>query len=159
MKMSLVWTPALMLCVAFAANANIGRLGQILQEQRQIRAESERATGAYARFDHRALDRMQHAQNRIFKLLDGVDSLEQLNRQQQAELFNSLEEVKAVLAENERDRQICRREHKTGTTLRQTRCATVAERDRIGEGAREWIGDPAVCLPVAGTVSCGQQQP
>ncbi|UHQ23646.1 hypothetical protein LVB77_02700 [Lysobacter sp. 5GHs7-4] len=44
-KMSLVWTPALMPCVASAATANVGLLGQILQEQRQIRAASERATG------------------------------------------------------------------------------------------------------------------
>lgn len=159
MKMSLVWTSALTLCAAFAASANVGRLGQILQEQREIRAESERSTGAYARFGHGALDRMQRAQDRIFRLLDGVDSLEQLDGNQQAELFNSLEEVKAVLTENERDRQICRRERKTGTTLRQTRCATVAERDRIAEGARQWIGDPAVCLPVSGTTSCGQDQP
>lgn len=159
MKMSLVWTSALMLCVAFAASANVGRLGQILQEQREIRAESERSTGAYARFGHGALDKMQRAQDRIFKLLDGVDSLEQLDREQQVELFNSLEEVKAVLVENDGDRQICRRERKTGTTLRETRCATVAEREKITQGAREWKGEPGICMPVAGTASCGQVRP
>ena len=159
MKMSLVWTSALMLCAAFAASANVGRVGQILQQQREIRAESERATGAYARFGHSALDKMQRAQDRIFKLLDGVDSLEQLDREQQAELFNALEEVKAVLAENDNDRQICQRERKTGSTLRHTRCATVAERARILEDARTWKGEPGLCMPVSGTTSCGQIRP
>ena len=159
MKMSLVWTSALLLCAAFAASANVGRIDQIVQEQREIRAESERPTGAYARFGHSALDKMQRAQDRIFELLDGVQTLEQLDRQEQVELFNSLEEVKAVLAENDRDRQICRRERKTGTTLRETRCATVAERENLTKDAREWTGDSAICVPRSGTISCGMQRP
>lgn len=97
---------------------------------------------------------MQRAQDRIFKLLDGVDTLEQLDRGQQVELFNFLEEVKAVLVENARDRRICRRERKTGTTLGEVRCETVAEGEKIPQEARA-----GVCMPQAGTTSCGTQRP
>ncbi|RDZ26783.1 hypothetical protein [Lysobacter silvisoli] len=158
MKRSIVLF-AVLSCAAFAAVANVGRLGQILQEQREIRAETERPTGAYARFDRNQIDKMQRAQDRIFRLLDGVDQVEQLDREKQVELFNSLEEVKAVLAANENDRQICRRERKTGTTLREVRCATVGERTKLTNEARDWKGDSGVCAPESGSTSCGSARP
>lgn len=137
------------------APANVGKIGQILQQQREIRAESEKATGAYARFEPSALERMHSAQDRIFHLLDGVSTIEQLDRTRQAELFNAIEEVKAVLAQNQDNKQVCWREHKLGTTLRQTRCATLAERRLIRQGAQDWHGTPTVCGGREHGVDCG----
>jgi len=138
------------------AYANVGKIGQILQQQREIREQSEIATGDYVRFGPSALDRMHAAQDRIFRLLEGVSTLEQLDPARQAELFNALEEVKAVLAENEQDKQRCWRERKTGTTLKQTRCATVAELEQIRTDAQEWKGDTSVCVPTPLGISCGR---
>lgn len=151
-----VWVVSLVLALAStSAIANVGKVGQILQQQREIRDESERSTGAYARFGGDALGRMHTAQDRIFKLLDGVSAVEQLNRVQQAELFNALEEVKAVITENESSKQQCWREHKLGTTLKQTRCATVAERQQIMREAQTWKGDPSICGQRAAGIDCG----
>ncbi|MFD0739860.1 hypothetical protein ACFQZQ_11255 [Lysobacter koreensis] len=140
---------------ATAATANVGKIGQILQQQREIRDASEHSTGAYARFGAEALGRMHAAQDRIFELLDGVSAVEQLNRDQQAELFNALEEVKAVIADNQANKQVCWREHKLGTTLRQTRCATVAERAQAREESRQWHGDTSICGQASTGISCG----
>jgi hypothetical protein len=137
----------LMLCAmgATPALANADKASQIVQQQREIRDESESSTGAYARFDRRALERMHAAQDRIFVLLDGVASVDQLGTNEKVELFNAVEEVKAIIAENESDRQKCWRERKVGTTIPQTRCATVAELEQIRSGAQDWKGEPGLC--------------
>lgn len=98
---------------------------------------------------------MHRAQDRIFQMLDGVNEIDQLDADRQAELFNAIEEVKAVIAQNEDDRQVCRREHKLGTTMKQTVCATVAERRAITEGAQDWKGKPSVCGQLGDGMDCG----
>lgn len=140
---------------ASGAFANAGKLSAILQQQREIRQQSEVATGTYSRFERSELDRMHRAQDRIFKLLDGVSDIDQLEPQRQAELFNAIEEVKSVIANNEDDRQVCSREHKLGTTMKETICATVAERRGIREGGQEWKAEPGVCATRGGGVDCG----
>lgn len=140
---------------AFGALANAGKLSAILQQQREIREQSEVATGSYVRFEQAELNRMHRAQDRIFQLLDGVSDIKELDPERQAELFNAIEEVKSVIAHNEKDRQICTREHKLGTTMKQTVCATVAERRAIREGGRDWKGEPGVCGQREAGVDCG----
>lgn len=141
--------------IAFNAFANAGKLSAILQQQREIREQSEVATGKYVRFEDTELTRMHRAQDRIFKLLEGVNDIERLAPDKRAELFNALEEVKSVIAQNEDDRQVCQREHKLGSTMKVTVCATVAERRSIREGAREWKGEPSICGFMADGVDCG----
>lgn len=141
--------------VAFTAFANAGKLTAILQQQREIREQSEVATGKYVRFEESERARMHRAQDRIFKLLNGVDDIERLAPDKRAELFNALEEVKSVIAQNESDRQVCEREHKLGTTMKVTVCATVAERRNVREGARDWKGEPSICGFRTEGVDCG----
>jgi hypothetical protein len=141
--------------VSVTAIANVNKIGQILEQQREIREASEASTGAYARFDRAELKRMHGAQDRVFQLLDGVSDIGQLNDDRQVELFNALEEVKTVITENEDSRQVCWRERKLGTTLRHTRCATVAEIKEIREGGRDWHGSPSVCGNSGEGIDCG----
>ena len=137
--------------------ANAGRLSQIRQQQQEIRDETERATGRYVRFDKAELARLRDAQDKVFELLKGVTDPGQLSPAQQAELFNALETVKAVIARNDADRQVCWREKTLGSHRIQTHCATVAERAQIRQGARDWHGEPSPCVQSAGaTVSCGR---
>lgn len=154
MKVSVV-VLFLSLFASIPAFANADKLVQILDQQREIRTESESSTGAYSRFDREALARMHAAQDRIFTLLDGVTSLDQLKPDQQVELFNAIEEVKAVLTSNEADRQKCWREHKLGSTIPKTRCATVAEIQQIREGASAFKGEPSICGNLGEGVDCG----
>ena len=143
------------LCVALPAAASADKVVQILSQQREIRSQSESSTGAYSRFDREALDRMHAAQDRIFVLLDGVSSLDQLNANEQVELFNSIEVVKAVISGNEADQQKCWREHKLGSTIPKTRCATLAEIQQIRQGAEDWKGKPSICGNMGGGLDCG----
>lgn len=128
---------------AFTASAVDTR--QILAEQRQIHEDIEDPSGKYSRFDERAQAGLRDAQRRIFALLEGGRSLEQMSRQEQAELLNAVEQIKAILASNEEDRLQCWREKKIGSQMKITRCATVAELRQTREDARGFKSDVGTC--------------
>lgn len=123
---------------------------RILAEQKDIRAESEQPMGKYSRFNDTARARLHRAQDTIFAILSEDKALEQLRKDQQVELMNAIEEVKAVLAENENDKLECWRERKTGTTMKVTRCETVAQRERIMKDAQAWKEKPSNCVGECG---------
>jgi hypothetical protein len=123
---------------------------RILAEQQDIRAESEQPMGKYSRFNDTARARLHRAQDTIFAILSEDKALEQLRKDQQVELMNAIEEVKAVLAENENDKLECWRERKTGTTMKVTRCETVAQRERIMKDAQAWKEKPSNCVGECG---------
>jgi hypothetical protein len=123
---------------------------RILAEQKDIRAESEQPMGKYSRFNDAARTRLHRAQDTIFAILSEGKALEQLRKDQQVELMNAIEEVKAVLAENENDKLECWRERKTGTTMKVTRCETVAQRERIMKDAQAWKEKPSNCVGECG---------
>lgn len=103
-------------------------VAEILQFQHALRAKLEAPSGEYARFDESAIHRMESAQDKVFHMLAGVNSLDQLNAEQKTDVSNSLDEVKAVLLANDGNRLICHREKKTGTNLSERRCETIAGR-------------------------------
>lgn len=101
----------------------------ILKMQHELRARLEKPSGEYSRFDATAIRKMEAAQDDVFSMLDGVQSLDQLNAEKKTRLSNSLDEIKAVLLANEGSRMICHRERKTGTNLVERRCETMANRE------------------------------
>ena len=84
---------------------------------------------------------MEAAQDRVFRLLDGVTSVDQLNAQQKVDLSNSLDEVKATLLAEDGNRVICHVEQKTGTHLTQRRCETVSSRQKNVDESRKFMMD------------------
>lgn len=104
-------------------------VGEILQVQHDLRAKLDHPNGEYSRFSQDAISRMQRAQDKVFSMLNGVESLDELNLDQKTDLSNALDEVKAILLANEQNRMICHRERKTGTNLLQRHCETVAQRE------------------------------
>ena len=139
--------PAALLLVVFSASAlaAAGRLAEIRLQQEEIRRQTEDSDGRYVRFDKGELAKLRTAQDTVFALLDGVSEVSELRPSQQVDLFNALETVKAVLAANDADRQLCWREHRLGSHRIETVCATVAERQQIREGGQEWHGEPSIC--------------
>jgi len=112
-------------------------VSEILSVQHGLRERLDRHSGEYARFTPEAISRMEHAQDKVFVMLHGVTSLDQLNPQQRTDLSNSLDEIKAILLANEANRQICHRERRTGSNLLELRCETVAEREAHARESQE----------------------
>ena len=114
---------------------------EILQAQHALRAQLDAPAGAYSRYDAAVVRQVEATQDQVFRLLEGVSSLDQLNQQQQVDLSNKLELIRSTLLAQEGSRVICRVERKTGTHLASRRCETVADRERNAAEARKFTGD------------------
>lgn len=145
---------ALIAAVAMPAMAAFSAMGtdtrQILAEQREIRNEVDSPRGRYSRFNEAARTRLDKAQKRIFSLLEGGRTIEDMDKNEQVALLNAVEEVKAVLSQNRGDQLQCWREAKLGSGMKVTRCETVATRERLREEARAWKGDDRICIKEGG---------
>jgi len=113
----------------------------ILQFQHALRDKIDKANGEYSRFDEGQLSRMKRAQDNVFRLLSGVNSLDDMSADQKIEVSNALDEVKAILLANEGNRLICYRERKTGTNLLSKRCETYAEREARARDSQQQMMD------------------
>lgn len=71
------------------------------------------------------------------KLLDGVDSVGELQDAQRVKLFNAQEEVNAILTERAGDRKICEHRPRLGSHRKEVHCETVAERRTRQSHTRE----------------------
>ncbi len=71
------------------------------------------------------------------------------------ELFNAIAAVRVIINHNEDDQLVCTRGHKLGTTIKQTRWATVAQRRYLRDGARAFIEKPGACQMGDGSDYCG----
>ena len=153
-KSSVSFLPLLLVPLLASASFTTSDTRRILAEQKDIREESEQPLGKYSRFNDAARARLHRAQDVIFAILAEDKALEQLSKDRQVELMNAVEEVKAILADNEQDKLECWRERKTGTTLKVTRCETVAQRERIMREAQQWKADTTICSDT--DFECGQ---
>jgi hypothetical protein len=114
---------------------------EILQIQHALRERLERPSGEYSRFDDAAIQKMERAQDRVFTMLKGVSSIDQLTSNEKTTLSNALSEIKATLLANDSNRQICHRERKTGTNLVSLRCETLAEREARARDSQQQMSD------------------
>ena len=114
---------------------------EILHTQHALRTKLDNPTGEYSKFSQDDLNKMRHAQDRIFQMLNGVTSLDQLKEDQKIALSNELDQVKATLTQNEGNRLICYREKRIGTNLLEKRCETVAEREAHARESQQQMMD------------------
>jgi sulfur relay (sulfurtransferase) DsrF/TusC family protein len=121
---------------AFAAEPQQS-VAEILKLQHGIRERLESPHGEYTRFSDADIAKMERAQDKVFLMLDGVKSLDELKDNEKTDLSNALDEVKATLLANEKNRLICHRERKTGTNLTSLHCETVGEREANAHDAQE----------------------
>ena len=112
---------------------------EILHTQHALRTKLDNPTGDYSRFSPDDLAKMRRAQDHVFRVLDGVSSLDQLNTDQRTDLSNALDEIRATLAQNAGSRLVCYRERKTGSNLIEKRCETVEEREARARDSQEQL--------------------
>jgi hypothetical protein len=118
-------------------------VAEILHFQKDLRSKLDSPTGEYSRYSEADIAKMKRAQDSVFSMLSGVDSLDQLNLDQKTSLSNSLDVIKATLLSDEGNRLICHRERKIGTNIVSKRCETVAERNARAKAAQEQMREMA----------------
>lgn len=135
---SLALTLLLAFSPAFAGDADASAPqtpAQILQTQHALRDSIDKPNGEYSHFSNEAISHIKQAQDTVFRMLDGVSSIDQLNLEQRTNLSNALDQIRALLANNEGSRLICHRERRTGSNLIERRCQTMDEREASANAA------------------------
>lgn len=100
----------------------------VRQQQKDIRAAVEAGRGTFKDLPTAKRNELIGRQDRVSKLLEGIQRTTDLGELQQIDLFNELEAIQAIVNAAEDERMICRRERPTGTNRPQTVCKTVAQR-------------------------------
>lgn len=135
---------ALLTCTlapAFAADDGVDdTVPEILHTQHALREKIDSPSGEYKSLSSDAIGKMRAAQDRVFAMLDGVSSLDELNADQKVKLSNDLDQIKYLLANNDGNRLICHREKKTGSNMIQRVCETAAQRDANYEETQKRLG-------------------
>jgi hypothetical protein len=97
-------------------------VAEILATQHALRERLDKRDGAYAHLDATATRKVVQAQDRIFAMLVGVTSLDQLDPARKGDLSSALDEIKAVLAAGDDNPVLCRNEPKVGSHMTKRRC-------------------------------------
>ena len=121
-------------------------LAQILEQQRGIRSALD--AGTLGDLTPRQANAIRKAQTEVFALTDGKAGLDALSMEQKIQLENALQRIKAEMKGTRQasaEQEVCWREPKIGSTVKVTRCATQAERDRLREDARTDLARPRIC--------------
>lgn len=118
---------------------------KFLEHQRALRAdlESER----HAHIDASARQRAYNAQDTLFMLLDGIESIDELSPDGKIQVYNAQNIVAAVLEDSELSREVCKKETHVGTHMVVLVCMTVAEHRAIEEAHHEMLMKTRNCRP------------
>ena len=122
-------------------------VAEILQFQHALRDKLESRTGEYSKFDESSVHRMEADQDKIFHMLAGVTSMDQLNESQKIDLSNSMDAIKSTLLAQQNDRMICHIEHKIGSNLTERRCETVSQRAARTREAEQFMSHDRLMSP------------
>lgn len=124
-----------------------------IREQQQVLAQ-ELQTGVL-KLTPREVALVRKDQTVVRSVLEGRNSLDELNVAERVTLDNALERINArVVAtrQAEEEADVCRYERVTGSKMRKLDCATAAERQNARDGGRAYLEKPRICIPPG----CGQ---
>lgn len=108
--------------------------------------------GEYGRIRAQQMIRLRSARHRIARRLEGVRSPAELPTEERVKLFNDQEYIRMTLAQDEKERMVCRFEAATGSRLAVNVCMTVAEREARARAGREDVDNlnRLGCIPGEG---------
>lgn len=155
---------SLFIAVALAANpahaANGAKsaeptLAEINAQQLQLRADVEKGRGLFKDLPAAKRVEVLARQSRVIEISGGAQSVDQLDEEARIELFNSLEFIRATVAQAEGDRKVCEKSKLVGSNRYQVVCMTASEREKIRAQTREALGREVRCNLSAAACTSG----
>lgn len=141
-----------------AAETQQPTVRQIVDQQRQLRADVLAKKGAFKDLTQIERDELTKKQDRILQLLEGRDDVSQLRAEERVELFNHLEWVSAVVRNAEEDRKVCERSRTVGSNRFQVVCMTAKEYREHKERARQSMRTTFKCSGTSATLGCRNEE-
>ncbi len=127
----------LLLPVHASSNSSLPEFEQIRTQQAQIRVGVQSGTGIYKDMTSTDRDRLLQSQSVVLTTIEGKSSAADLTENQRIEVFNSLEQIEAIINKAEDDRVVCQKTTTVGSNRKTRVCATVAEMRAARERARD----------------------
>lgn len=128
---------------------------EILDQQREIRADVVAAKGAFKDLTQVERDNLVQVQDRVIALLEANASIDDLNADQRLALFNDIEHVIAAVKNAEDNRKVCERTRATGSNRYQVVCMTALEYERYQERTRNSLRRGQQCNTSAAACTSG----
>ena len=139
-------TLAVVLAVAGIAHAgNLAtidktqRVDVIVEQQKQIRADIQASHKGWETLTQEKRDEVLREQDQLFVLLDGKQTIGDLEPDRQVDAANLLASINATVTGAEDERMICTRERKMGSNFTQRVCRTVGQIRREREASRDGL--------------------
>lgn len=108
---------------------------EIREQQIQIRADVLASKPPYDDMPKRDRERLAQRQDALLRLIDGKETLLDLDERGRTDAINSLEWIRAQIHDAEENRLVCKREKAVGSHMKTRVCKTVAERRKEREDA------------------------
>ena len=106
---------------------------ELVAQQQQIRKDVKAEARGWDAIPQSKRSELLAKQEEMFALLAGKRTLGDLNETEQIEVVDRVEWIKALANNAEEERQVCRRERKTGSNRVVTVCRTMADINRDRE--------------------------
>lgn len=122
-----------------SADTKMMEFEAIRAQQAEIRAGVQARTGIYK--DLSANDRalLLNQQSNVLTTIDGKKSAADLTELQRVSVFNSLEQIEAIINRAEDERVVCQKVTQTGSNRKTRVCRTVAQMREDRERARKTL--------------------
>ena len=163
-----VWMMAVALVLAVAHGDPVAAAGEervritdvdeYVDHQHVLRRDVEHGK-RFKHVDEQSKRELFAAQDRIFAILEGRDSVDELTDQQQVDLYNAQNVVNGVVADAELDREVCRREKHIGSNRVKLVCLSKREWRQVYDDTQRDIRAPRTCQPTSGALGSSGADP
>lgn len=92
-------------------------------------------------FNEREMRKFDELHNELTSLLEGHESTDTMNPEQQREVFNTHEKLQALVSGRREDQVICNRRHTVGTNFKKTECYTRKEWREAKDDSQQYMRD------------------
>ena len=127
----------------------------ILNQQRELRADVIAAEGAFKDLTQVERDDLVKVQDRVIALLEANASIDDLNADQRLALFNDIQYVIAAVKHAEDNRKVCERTRAIGSNRYQVVCMTALEYQRNQDRTRNSLRRGQMCNTSAAACTSG----
>ena len=133
-------------------------IGEYLDHQEALRRDVQHGK-RFKHVDEHSKRELYAAQDRVFAILEGHDSIEELTDQQSVDLYNAQNTINGIVADMELDRQVCRREKQIGSNRVKLVCLSAREWREVHDNTQRDMRAPRVCQPTSGALGSAGVDP
>lgn len=123
---------------AFAESGSL-KLDAVRSQQAEIRMGVESRTGIYQSMSESDRDVLLSKQTQMLRVIGDKQSASDLNEAQKNDVFNSLEQIEALINKTDDERMVCKMSKRIGSNMKDRVCLTVAQMREQEEAAHSQI--------------------